>query len=52
MQLPKWATKDRKEIFSMFANTFSYLINQLQFDNDALWQIVMKSNSPEKDIPA
>lgn len=29
MQLPRWATKDRKEVFSMFTNTFSHIIANL-----------------------
>jgi hypothetical protein len=44
MQLPRWATKDRKEIFAMFANTFSNIIPNLQFENDGFWQPFMKSN--------
>ncbi len=37
MQLPKWATKDRKEIFAMFANTFSNIISNLSLENDGVW---------------
>lgn len=37
MQLPRWATKDRKEIFSMFVNTFSHIIPNMQFENDGIW---------------
>jgi hypothetical protein len=37
MQLPKWATKDRKEIFAMFANTFSNIIANLSLENDGIW---------------
>jgi dynein heavy chain 2 len=51
MQLPKWATKDRKEIFSMFVNTFSHIVPNMQFDNDGIWTQFMKSNQPEKEFP-
>jgi len=51
MQLPRWATKDRKEIFSMFANTFSSIVGNLQLETEAIWQQFMKSNSPEKEFP-
>lgn len=44
MQLPRWATKDRKEIFAMFANTFSHIMPNMQFENDSFWQPFMKSN--------
>ena len=37
MQLPRWATKDRKEIFSMFANSFSNIIGNLQLENEGIW---------------
>lgn len=51
MQLPKWATKDRKEIFAMFANTFSNIIGNLSLENDVIWQPFMKSNQPDKEFP-
>lgn len=37
ISLPRWATKDRKEIFSMFANSFSHIIPNLQLENEQLW---------------
>ena len=37
MSLPKWATKDRKEIFAMFVNIFSNIIPNMQFENDGIW---------------
>ncbi len=52
MQLPRWATKDRKEIFSMFVNTFSHIIPNMQFENEGIWAQFMKSNQPEKEFPA
>ena len=52
LQLPIWATKDRKEIFAMFANTFSHLLPNLVFDNKGIWEQFMKSNYPERDFPA
>ena len=51
MQLPRWATKDRKEIFAMFTNTFSNIVGNLQLENEGIWQQFMKSNQPEKDFP-
>lgn len=51
MQLPKWATKDRKEIFAMFVNTFSHIISNMQFENEGIWSAFMKSNQPEKEFP-
>ena len=51
-QLPKWANRDRKEAFAMFCNTFPHLVGQLQFDNENVWALFMKSNQPEKDMPA
>ena len=52
IQLPKWSNKDRKEIFSLFAGTFSNIIGNLQLENDGIWQQYMKSNYAEKEIPA
>jgi dynein heavy chain 2 len=37
MQLPRWATKDRKEVFSMFVNTFSHIVPNLSFENEGIW---------------
>jgi len=49
--LPRWANKDRKEIFAVYANTFPHMIGQLQFDNEDLWGRFMKSQQPEKELP-
>jgi dynein heavy chain 2, cytosolic len=51
MQLPKWATKDRKEVFSMFVNTFQHIIPNMQFESEGVWAPFMKSNAPEKEFP-
>lgn len=51
MQLPKWATKDRAEIFAMFVNTFSNIVPNMQFENEGIWVPFMKSNQPEKEFP-
>ncbi len=51
MPLPRWATKDRAEIFSMFVNTFSHIIPNMQLENEGIWQPFMKSNQPEKEFP-
>lgn len=34
IQLPKWASRDRKEIFSMFATAFSHIIPNISLENE------------------
>lgn len=34
LSFPRWATKDRQEIFSMFVNTFQNIVPNMQFEND------------------
>lgn len=36
-RLPNWASKDRAEIFGMFATTHQMLVQQLQLDNEGIW---------------
>ena len=35
----------------MFVNTFSNIVGNMQFENEAIWQAFMKSNNPEKEFP-
>ena len=51
MRVPKWLSPDRKEHFSMFSSAFPMFSQNLQLENDQLWQEFATSDTPEKAIP-
>lgn len=51
VRMPDWIAPDRKEIFGMFSNTFSPLVNQLQFDNANVWAKFVDSEQAEEEFP-
>jgi dynein heavy chain 2 len=51
ISLPKWASKDRAEIFAMFCNSFGNLIHAMQIDNDNMWRDFAESDTPEVAFP-
>lgn len=52
VRMPKWLAPDRKEIFSMFSSTFPLLAQNLQLDNEQMWQEFAGSDTPEKVYPS
>jgi dynein heavy chain 2 len=51
VQLPRWATPDRREIFAMYANTFGMMLNSLHIDNEGLWGGFAQSDQAEVEFP-
>jgi dynein heavy chain 2 len=49
--LPRWASKDRKETFAMFSNSFPQLANSLGFNDEAAWGPFSQSVHAEQELP-
>lgn len=51
IRLPQWVSKDRKDIFAMFVNSFANLVANLQLDNEQMWAQFAHSQQPELEFP-
>ena len=50
--LPKWASEDRKEVFTTYAAVFNRLASTLQFENEGVWKPWYDNLECEKILPS
>jgi len=51
VNFPKWASQDRKEIFTTFASTFPKLVSCTSLENESVWKNWANSVQCEKEFP-